>query len=143
MHRLTIVNRSAIAVWCGHNGSRPEAFDIIYPSATVTTRVPGHRLNLSLAPYMNHEKKDSTSIHEGWGSGLNGVVIGHSLTFGATWAVLKASEGSPWIIYRSKVLAALDIGVCERLIAMQAHQRPPPSSHSTSKRYVQVLERHT
>ncbi|KAI0818883.1 PLC-like phosphodiesterase [Irpex lacteus] len=103
MHQLTIVNRTGIAISCHHAGHGTEDFETIQPSATITTEVPSLRLNLTLAPFIHNEKEDSTPIHDSWSSGLNGVVIGHSLTFGATWAVLKASEGSPWIIYRSKI----------------------------------------
>lgn len=143
MHQLTIVNRTGIAISCHHAHRGIEDLETIQPSATITTEVPSLRLNLTLAPVIHNEKEDSTPIHDGWGSGLNGVVVGHSLTFGATWAVLKASEGSPWIIYRSKVLATLVIRVLGTLMTIKDYQRPPPSSPPTTKRHNQVLERHT
>ncbi|KAI0084005.1 PLC-like phosphodiesterase [Irpex rosettiformis] len=102
MPQLSIVNRSGEAISC-HRDAEGGVSEIIQPSTTVAIQLPTLRLNLTLSPCVSDEKEKSTPVHDGWGSGLNGIVIGHSLTFGATWAVLKASEGSPWIIYRLKI----------------------------------------
>ena len=134
MPQLSIVNRSGEAISCHQDGHHAGGdIERILPSTTVIIQVPSLRLNLTLSPYISSEKEKSTPVHDSWSSGLNGVVIGHSFTFGATWAVLKASEGSPWIIYRSKVFAILIFASYRMLIVLyKDYQGPSSSAHSTS-----------